>query len=99
MNFLDETLDIEKKEKSKDKVTLSTIHSAKGLEWKHVYLACCNEGILPYYKNKISVLEKDSELRLFYVAISRAKELLTITYSDFNTYQDLEPSNFLELID
>lgn len=99
IDFLDDTLDIEKKEKGKDKVTLSTVHSAKGLEWQHVYIACCNEEILPFYKNEISVLDLDSELRLFYVAVSRAKEFLTVTYSDFNTYKDLEPSRFIEMLD
>ena len=96
--FLDSLLDLEKKEKDKDKITLSTIHSAKGLEWKYVFLAACNEKILPYYKDELSNLDHDSELRLFYVAISRAKDHLTITYSHFANWKQLEPSQFLDII-
>ena len=98
-NFLDSLIEIGKKEKDKRKVILSTIHSAKGLEWKHVYLAGCNETILPFYKNDLSSIKRDDELRLFYVAVSRAKDFLTITYSLNGNWRDLEPSQFLEIIE
>ncbi len=97
--FLDELLDIEKKEKDKNKVTLSTIHSAKGLEWKYVFLACCNDGILPFHSGNLDSITRDAELRLFYVAISRAKDFLTITYSEFNGWKEIYPSEFLDIID
>ncbi len=97
-NFLDSLIDIEKKEKYKNKIIISTIHSAKGLEWKHVFLACCNEKILPYYKDKLTNLKRDSELRLFYVAISRAKDNLTITHSNHHNWRFLEPSQYIEII-
>jgi superfamily I DNA/RNA helicase len=42
-DFLDSLIEIEKKDKDRDKVKISTIHSAKGLEWKHVFVGCCNE--------------------------------------------------------
>ncbi len=96
--FLDSLLDLEKREKDKDKITLSTIHSAKGLEWEHVYLISCNEGILPYYREELSTLERDSELRLFYVALSRAKDHLTLTYSQANEWKQLYPSSFLQIL-
>ncbi len=96
--FLDGLIEIEKKEKDEHKVVLSTIHSAKGLEWKHVFLICCNDGILPLYTRDINGVLRDSELRLFYVAISRAKDHLTITHSESNGWQELEPSEFLEII-
>ncbi len=98
-DFLDSLIEIEKKEKDNNKVKISTIHSAKGLEWKYVFLACCNEKILPYYKDKLTNIKRDSELRLFYVAISRAKEHLYITHSFRHKWQSLEPSQFLEVIE
>jgi len=98
MQFLDELLDVEKKEKDKNKVTLNTIHSAKGLEWKHVFLACCNDGILPFHNENLNDITRDAELRLFYVAISRAKDFLTITHSEFNGWKEMYPSEFLDII-
>jgi len=97
-DFLDSLIEIEKKEKDNDKIKISTIHSAKGLEWKYVFLACCNEKLLPYYKDKLTNIKRDSELRLFYVAISRAKEHLYITHSFKHKWQILEPSQFLDII-
>jgi len=96
--FLDSLIEVEKKEKTKDKVALSTIHSSKGLEWKRVYLACCNDGLLPYHNGNLTNVMRDSELRLFYVAISRAKDFLTVTYSGFNGWKEIYPSEFLEII-
>lgn len=97
-DFLDSLIEMEKREKDKEKVILSTIHSAKGLEWKYVFLAGCNEKILPFYFDKLSKVKKDDELRLFYVAVSRAKDFLTITHSENNNWKELEPSQFLEII-
>ncbi|MBI2671999.1 ATP-dependent helicase [Candidatus Woesearchaeota archaeon] len=100
MNFLDSLIEMEKKEKEDNKVILSTIHSAKGLEWKHVYIAGCNEGILPfYYIGELTKTKRDDELRLFYVAVSRAKDFLTITYSLNNGFREAEPSQFIDIIE
>ncbi|MFA4887431.1 MAG: ATP-dependent helicase, partial [Candidatus Nanoarchaeia archaeon] len=96
--FLDGLIELEKREGDKDKVTLSTIHGAKGLEWDHVFLIECNEGVLPYYRDSLSTLQRDSELRLFYVALSRAKDFLTITYANSNGWKEMRPSSFLEII-
>src|SRR3989338_820271 len=96
--FLDGLIELDKKEKTKDKVILSTIHSAKGLEWKYVFLAACNEKILPFYKGELTRIKKDSELRLFYVAISRAKDFLIISHSAKNNWKELNPSRFLDII-
>jgi len=98
-DFLDSLIEIGKKEKSKGKIVLSTIHSAKGLEWRYVFLSGCNDTILPFYRGKLSKIKKDDELRLFYVAVSRAKDFLTITHSMNNNWQELEPSQFLEIIE
>jgi len=97
-SFLDSLIEMEKREKNKDKVILSTIHSAKGLEWKHVFLAGCNDKILPFYFDSLSKVKRDDELRLFYVAVSRAKDSLTITNSNNHEWRWLEPSPFLEII-
>lgn len=98
VGFLDSLIEVEKKEKSEDKVILSTIHGAKGLEWKHVFVVSCNEGILPFYKDELSKSKRDSELRLFYVAISRAKDNLVLSYSYFQGIRYTPQSQFLDLI-
>ena len=55
--------------------------------------------ILPSYRGKLNKIKKDDELRLFYVAVSRAKDFLTIMYSSNHGYRELEPSQFLEIIE
>ncbi len=60
---------------AREAVTVSTIHSAKGLEWEHVYVIGCANQILPSGDNI------EEERRLFYVAATRARENLTMSYS------------------
>ena len=67
-----------------ESVLLSTIHGAKGLEWKYVYIIDVNNYIFPnikpkYYSDELEEMEE--ERRLFYVAASRAKKELVITYN------------------
>jgi DNA helicase-2/ATP-dependent DNA helicase PcrA len=78
-------------EPTKDAVTLATVHGTKGLEWSEVYLVGANRGMFPISH---AVSEKDiaEERRLFYVAITRAKDSLKISYFS-------EPSEFLAVID
>jgi DNA helicase-2/ATP-dependent DNA helicase PcrA len=57
-------------------ITISTIHAAKGLEWPSVYLAMLSKDSMPWPSSPI-----DEERRLFYVAITRAKERLVLSYS------------------
>lgn len=66
-----------KKQENPNAITLSTLHSAKGLEFKYVFIIDANQGITPYKK---AVLDKDveEERRLFYVGMTRAIEDLTI---------------------
>jgi hypothetical protein len=59
-------------------VFLSTFHGSKGLEWDHVFLVRMNDEVFPQQKDEDSVLQ---ERRLFYVAVTRARRTLTITYS------------------
>ena len=75
-----------------------TKQSVKGLEWKYVFLAGCNEKILPFYTQTLDKIKKDDELRLFYVAVSRAKDFLMITHADTNGWKELDPSHFLDII-
>ena len=96
--FLDSLIEMERREKYKNKVILSTIHSAKGLEWKHVIIAGCNDKVIPFYFDKLDKIKRDDELRLFYVAVSRAKDFLTITHSNNHEWRWLEPSPFLRII-
>ena len=83
----------------KPAVTLSTIHAAKGLEWSHVFIVGVTEGYLPiaYADTAAEIAE---EKRLFYVAITRAKRKLSISWSkrDNNSGREREPSRFLSLV-
>lgn len=75
-------------------VTLSTMHAAKGLEYNIVFIMDANEGIIPHHK---SLLDEDiaEERRMFYVAMTRAREHLHI-YSSCKRYnKDLKPSRFV----
>ncbi|SHH51984.1 ATP-dependent helicase [Thermosipho atlanticus] len=67
-------------DKEKEKVTLTTVHQAKGLEWKVVFILSINPGDFPHI---MSLRENnlDEEERLFYVAITRAKDYLYLIYS------------------
>lgn len=77
-----------------DAVTLTTLHSAKGLEYAVVFLIDVNEGVIPYKK---AILEADieEERRMFYVGITRAKERLHIYYVKEKYGKSLKPSPFL----
>jgi len=61
-------------------LTLSTIHSAKGLEWKAVFVIWVVDGRFPSYHNLHDGEELEEERRLLYVAVTRAKEHLYLTY-------------------
>jgi superfamily I DNA/RNA helicase len=65
-------------EEDKGAVTVSTIHSAKGLEWRRVYITNVTEGSLPHRFSMGSPSEVEEERRLFYVACTRAKDSLAI---------------------
>jgi DNA helicase-2/ATP-dependent DNA helicase PcrA len=91
------------KEEDRDKVTLMTMHSAKGLEFKHVYIAGLEDTLFPSPLSAGSPRELEEERRLFYVAVTRAGKLATLSYA-LNRYKwgNLErsnPSRFLREID
>lgn len=93
--------DIEDKEEEEaDKIKLMTIHAAKGLEFDYVYLTGLEENLFPSALSIGSRSELEEERRLFYVAITRAKQVLTISYAQsryrFGSLQFCEPSRFLD---
>jgi len=83
--------------KTTDAVNLCTMHSSKGLEYKVVYIIDANEGIMPYNK---AVLESEieEERRMFYVAMTRAKEDLHIFYTKERYNKKQEVSRFVSEI-
>lgn len=76
-------------------VSLMTMHGAKGLEYKVVFIIAANEGNTPYRKAKTAE-EIEEERRMFYVAMTRAKEKLIISYVKEKNGKDLNPSRFIE---
>ncbi|MBE6139040.1 MAG: ATP-dependent DNA helicase PcrA [Firmicutes bacterium] len=79
--FLDEislVSDVEEHKNRTDVVTLMTVHSAKGLEFNHVFIIGLEEGVFPHSMCLYSNDEIEEERRLCYVAVTRAKEKLTI---------------------
>ena len=81
---------------NKENLTLSTIHSAKGLEFDSVFIIDLINGILPINKNNIS----EEERRLFYVGITRAKKYLTLLIPKYYNDRLISTSKFInELIE
>lgn len=70
--------DIEEHKNNKDVITLMTVHSAKGLEFKHIFLIGMEEGIFPHNNSLDYDEQLEEERRLCYVAITRAKNTLTL---------------------
>ena len=79
---------------SRDSLTMATMHSSKGLEYKVVFIIDANEDIMPHHK---AVLDEDieEERRLFYVAMTRAKEYLHIYSVEKRYNKEFEPSRFI----
>ena len=81
-----------------DAVKLSTLHASKGLEYGHVFLVGCEEGILPH-TNSIDADQIEEERRLMYVGITRAQKSLNITWCKkrkrAGEMQACEPSRFI----
>ena len=78
-------------------VTISTIHTAKGLEWEHVFIPSAVEGILPFDPKRASE-NIEEERRLFYVAITRAKQAVHISTARTRLGYENAPSRFLNSV-
>ena len=83
-----------KKNGEKEGVNLMTMHAAKGLEFDTVFVIEANEGSCPY-KKATTDEEIEEERRLFYVAMTRAKRKLVISYVKEKNGKDLLPSRFV----
>lgn len=77
---IDSVIDIESPDKEEEYLTLSTIHSAKGLEWQSVFIIHAVEGYFPSSRSVESIEQLEEERRLMYVASTRAKQNLFVTY-------------------
>ncbi|HET7179030.1 MAG TPA: 3'-5' exonuclease, partial [Chryseosolibacter sp.] len=93
----------EDKDKDPEKVTLMTIHMAKGLEFKYVYICGLEEDLFPSQMMLSSRADLEEERRLFYVAITRAQKRLFFSYAltryRFGRLKNCEPSRFLDDVD
>lgn len=75
-------------------ICLATLHSSKGLEYPVVFLVDVNEGLMPYKKAALPA-ELEEERRMFYVGITRARDILHLYHSGQVNGRDMEPSRFL----
>jgi len=90
-------------EEDADRVTLITIHGAKGLEFRNVYVVGLEEDLFPSQMMLNSRADLEEERRLFYVALTRSEKKLTLSYAEYRyRYGNLhvcKPSRFLDEID
>ena len=90
-------------EKNAEKVVLSTIHQAKGLEWSYVFIIWCADGMIPLQRALQEPGGEEEERRLFYVAVTRAKDQLylcfpVLDYTRASGTLMLNPSRFIREI-
>ncbi|GAA5335879.1 MULTISPECIES: ATP-dependent helicase [Thermus] len=106
MEFLDKvalTARAEEPGEAEGKVSLMTLHNAKGLEFPVVFLVGVEEGLLPH-RNSLNTLEGlEEERRLFYVGVTRAQERLYLSYAEerevYGRTEASRPSRFLEEVE
>ena len=86
--------------KDKDRVTLLTLHSAKGLEFDNIFIVGLEEGLFPHSRSYTDPAEMEEERRLAYVGITRTKSNLTLTHTEsrrfFGTKQENLVSRFID---
>ncbi len=91
------------KEADREKVTMMTVHAAKGLEFKAVFIVGMEEDLFPSNYNITSARDLEEERRLFYVALTRAEEFCTISYARTRfrngSMNFCNPSRFIRDID
>ncbi len=90
-------------EENNDKVSLMTIHAAKGLEFPYVFIVGLEENLFPSIQSISTRTELEEERRLFYVALTRAMTKATLSYAEsryrWGQFTITEPSRFLDEID
>ncbi len=102
--IIDSVVDIEGEDKEDETLTLSTIHSAKGLEWHSVFIIHSVDGYFPSARSADNIESLEEERRLMYVASTRAKQNLFVTYP-MNMYDRergitlSKPSRFISELD
>ena len=103
--FLEEVAlitDADQDEENADRITLMTLHNAKGLEFPVVFIAGCEENILPHSRSTFSLEDVEEERRLFYVGITRAMQRLHLLFARermvFGNFSRNRSSRFLEEI-
>lgn len=93
----------DEKDENKDKVSMMTIHAAKGLEFTYVYIVGLEENLFPSQLSVNSRSDLEEERRLFYVAVTRAEKQATLSYATmryrFGNVTYCEPSRFIDEID
>ena len=86
-----------------NKVTLMTVHSAKGLEYDYIYIVGMEEGLFPSSRSAESLTELEEERRLMYVAITRAKRAAMLSFAEMRRVwgktENTSPSRFLKEIE
>ncbi|PYF68949.1 ATP-dependent helicase [Pedobacter nutrimenti] len=96
------TNDDRQDDKDKDTVSLMTIHSSKGLEFKNVFIVGLEENLFPSQMSVNSRSDLEEERRLFYVAVTRAEKKLSLSYATsryrWGTLTNCEPSRFISEI-
>lgn len=92
--------DKDTQEEDKPSIKLMTIHASKGLEFKAVYIVGMEENLFPSQRSIYTVEDLEEERRLFYVAVTRAEEFLTMSFAmsryKFGQINPSEPSRFLK---
>lgn len=102
IDFLEESSLVKEDKKDREDtdggVNLSTIHASKGLEYQVVFIAGCEENLLPHWKSKETISDIYEERRLMYVAMTRAESYLYITSASYRKGQYNPQSRFVEEI-
>lgn len=100
--FLEETslvADTDAWETETDRVTLMTLHAAKGLEFPAVFIVACEQGLLPHDRSLYDDDKLEEERRLLFVGITRAREELQLSYAQYRAFRGQAcptvPSSFL----